>query len=149
MEACPDCGARLGMSETCQSIFDALLALEFSDPAYGEVHFLTVTCFMIQHNRYSDQALAWIRPQLHAFLAEGVNPVEIRRRAAVEMGNGQRDWNVVRSPQDRPLPMVPWQVTIVEVAEQVGDAASYRKAVRLWGESTLKQMDVLLNGSVS
>ncbi|QYR19267.1 hypothetical protein KZ483_15075 [Paenibacillus sp. sptzw28] len=29
-----------------------MLALEFSDPGYGRVHFLTVACFIIQHNRY-------------------------------------------------------------------------------------------------
>lgn len=144
-DTCPECGARLCAHETCQSIFDSFLALEFSDPAYGEVHFLTVACYMIQHNRYSDEALLWIRPQLHAFLAEGVNPAEIRRRAAVETGNGQRDWKVVRSPQARLLPKVLWQITIVDVAVHAGDAVSYCDWVRLWGASTLKQMDALID----
>jgi len=145
---CPECGAQLDDDATCQSIFDNFLALDFSDPAYGEVHFLTVACYMIQHNRYSDEALLWIRPQLHAFLAEGVNPAEIRRRAAVETGNGQRDWKVVRSPQARLLPKVLWQITIVDVAVHAANAASYREWVRRWGESTLKQMDVLVNGQI-
>lgn len=149
MEPCPDCGARLGMSETCQSIFDSFLALEFSDPAYGEVHFLTVACFMIQHHRYSDAALAWIRGMLHAYLADNLPPSEIRRFATSQTNNAMRSWKVLRSSSDRPLPKIAWRVTIADVAEQAGDADSYRKAVRLWGESTLKQMDALVNGQAS
>lgn len=58
---CPECGATWLEDSTCQSVFDEFLVLEYSDPAYGEVHFLTVVCFMIQHGRYSDEALVWIR----------------------------------------------------------------------------------------
>ncbi len=54
---CPVCGAVLPEGSTCQSIFDEFLNLEYTDPAYGQVHYLTVTCFMIQHERYSDEAL--------------------------------------------------------------------------------------------
>ena len=52
---CPLCGAKWKNSLTCQEMFDEFLALEFSDAAYGKVHLLTVTCFMTQHQRYSDQ----------------------------------------------------------------------------------------------
>jgi hypothetical protein len=45
---CPECGSRLNDGITCQSILESFLALEFSDPAYGAVHFLTASCFMIQ-----------------------------------------------------------------------------------------------------
>lgn len=145
MEPCPDCGARFDGNKTCQSIFDAFLALEFSDPAYGEVHFLTVACFMIQHNRYSDAALAWIRGMLQAYLEGNLPPSEIRRLATGEMNNAVRSWKVLRSPDDRLLPKIAWRVMIADAAEQAGDATSYRRAMRLWGESTLKQMDVLVN----
>jgi hypothetical protein len=69
---CSECGAVLQDESSCQEIFDSFLALEFEDPAYGEVHFLTVACFMIQHQRYSDEALAWIAQSLRAYLEEGV-----------------------------------------------------------------------------
>ena len=58
--ACAECGAIIDQEESCQEIFDRFLVLEFSDPEYGAVHFLTVACFMIQHRRYSDAALGWI-----------------------------------------------------------------------------------------
>jgi hypothetical protein len=56
---CAECGAVLPEGETCQTIFESFMALEFSDLAYGEVHFLTVACYMIQHGRYGDEVLAW------------------------------------------------------------------------------------------
>jgi hypothetical protein len=79
VDLCLDCSARLGMSVTCQSMFDVFLAVEFSDPAYGEMRFLTVASFMIQHNCYSDAALASIWGKLHAYLEDHLPPSEIRR----------------------------------------------------------------------
>lgn len=141
--ACPECGAQLEDATTCQSIFDSFLALEFSDPAYGEVHFVTVACFMIQHGRYSDSALAWIQPKLHAYLEDGLPVSELRRQAADETNDPQRGWKVLRSAQDRPLAKVAWRVTIADVAAHVADAADYCTWVRRWGTSTLQQMEAL------
>ena len=140
---CPECGARLEVGSTCQSIFDSFLALEFSDPAYGEVHFVTVACFMIQHGRYSDAALAWIQPKLHAYLDDGLPVSELRRQAAGETNSADRDWKVLRSAQEKPLPKVAWQVTITDVAAHAANAADYCAWVRRWGVSTLQQMDAL------
>lgn len=141
--ACPECGAQLEDGTTCQSIFDSFLALEFSDPAYGEVHFVTVACFMVQHGRYSDAALAWIQPKLRAYLEEGLPVSELRRQAAGETNNADRDWKVLRAAQDRPLPKVAWQVTITDVAAHAGEAQSYCAWVRRWGASVLQQMEAL------
>ena len=149
VEACPDCGARLGMSVTCQSMFDVLLAVEFSDPAYGEVHFLTVASFMIQHNCYSDAALAWIWGRLHAYREDHHPLSEIQRFAMGETKNALHSWKVLRFSSDQPLLKIARSVTIANVAEQAGDAACSRRAVRLWGESILEQMDVLVNGQAS
>lgn len=140
---CLDCGARLEAGTTCQSIFDSFLTLEFSDPAYGEVHFLTVACFMVQHGRYSDATLAWIQSKLRAYLEENLPVSEIRRSAADETNNVERGWQVLRQAQDRPLPKINWQVTIADVAEHAADAADYCNWVRRWGAATLRQMDAL------
>ncbi len=139
---CPECGAQLADGTTCQSIFDSFLALEFSDPAYGAVHFLTVACFMIQHNRYSDEALAWIQPKLRAHLEDGLAVEDLRRQAAAETRSPERGWKVLRSTQARPLPEVAWQVTIADVAAHAADAQSYCDWVRRWGAATLRQMVV-------
>lgn len=141
---CPDCGAWLEAGTTCQSIFDSFLALEFSDPAYGEVHFATVACFMIQHGRYSDAALAWIQPKLRAYLEDNTPVSEIRRSAASETNNAERGWKVLRQAQDRPLPKIAWQVTIADVALHAAEAADYSNWVKRWGKVTLQQMDVLM-----
>ncbi len=45
-ERCTECGAVLPEGSTCQTIFDEFLILEYTNPVYGQVHFLTVACFI-------------------------------------------------------------------------------------------------------
>jgi hypothetical protein len=137
---CPECGAILNENESCQSIFDEFLVLEYTDPAYGAVHFLTVACFMVQHGRYSDEALAWIEGQLRAYLDEGVPAGHIRRQAAKETNQGKRTWKVIRPADAPPLPKVAWSMTIADVAAQYQDAESYRALVTDWARRTLQEM---------
>jgi hypothetical protein len=143
-ETCPECGAVLPEGSTCQSIFDEFLALEFTDPAYGEVHFLTVACFMIQHGRYSDAALTWIGQKLRAYLEEGEPIGQIRQQAASEAGPQVRTWKVMRQTGERPLPRIAWSVTIMDVANHFEEAASYREWVTRWARATLQEMKLLL-----
>jgi hypothetical protein len=138
--ACSDCGASLTEPDTCQSIFDSFLVLEFSDPAYGAVHFLTVACYMIQHGRYSDAALAWIEKMLRAYLDEGLTSDQLRRQAAQDASQQARAWKVMRQPGERPLPKIAWAMTIADVAARNHAAASYCEAVRKWVRTTLAQM---------
>ncbi len=141
---CPICGARLAEGETCASIFDTFLVLEFSDPAYGEVHMLTVACFMIQHNRYSDSALLWMRDTLAAHLDGGLSPQEIRRGMGITAANDQRAWKVLRQPDEHLLPAVAWSVTIADVAHAYHGAAGYCAQIRRWARATLNEMPALL-----
>lgn len=143
-KVCPECGAFLEENTTCQDIFDSLLALEYSDPSYGEVHFLTVACFMIQHGRYSDEGLRWIEQKLRAHLEDGVPVDVIRRRAAEEADQANRAWKVARSPGAAPLPKIAWSLTIADVAAHRQDAASYRDRVREWARTTLQEMKPLI-----
>ncbi len=101
---------------------------------------LTVACFMIQHGRYSDEALVWIRRQLQAHLDEGVPVAEIRRGAAKETGQQVRTWKVTRRPEDPPMPKVTWSMTIAHVVASYQDAASYCDLVRRWARITLQEM---------
>jgi hypothetical protein len=143
---CPDCGALLA-EDTCRAIFDEFLVLEFSDPGYGEVHMLTVACFMIQHGLYSDEALVWIAQKLRATLEEGLPAEKIRRQAAREAGPGARTWKVTRQPGARPLPKIAWSMTIVDVAAHYQDAIRYCTAVTRWARSTLQEMQPLISKS--
>lgn len=138
---CPECGAILDDENTCQAIFETLLALEYSDPGYGQVHFLTVACFMIQHRRYSDEALAWIQPLVRSYLEDGLPGDRLRRLAAQDTSSHTRSWKVLRAAGAPPLPKVAWTMTIAEVTSQYRDARSYQELVRQWAHITLKQME--------
>jgi hypothetical protein len=140
MPICAECGASLPEGRSCQEIFDKYLALEFSDPGYGAVHFLTVSCFMVQHGRYSDEALVWMRAQLRAYLEEGKPIDEVRSAAQQSASNTSRTWKVLRAPDAPPLPKINWSMTLADVDRQQQDAASYRALVRQWAETTLREM---------
>jgi hypothetical protein len=137
-ERCASCGAVLPPGRTCQSIFDECLVLEL-DPAYGKVHLLTVACFMIQHDRYSDEALIWIEPQLRDNL-NGVPVQHIRQRIAKETQQANRTWKVVREAGARSLPKVAWSVTIADVVPFLQDASGYCEQVQQWARATLQEM---------
>lgn len=70
VEICSIFGGNWNNGLTCQDMFDEFLALEFSYPAYGKIHMLTVACFMIQHHRYSNPALFWIQEKLSEVLVK-------------------------------------------------------------------------------
>jgi len=137
---CPECGALLPAETSCQAIFDTLLNLEYSDPEYGQVHLLIVACFMIQHGRYSDEALVWIEQTLRDYLEGGMTIAQVRHKAARETRPGRRLWKVNRSPGAAPLPRIAWSMTIADVASSVQDASSYRLGVEQWARLTLQEM---------
>ena len=143
---CSECGAVFDEDTSCQTIFDALLVLEFTNPEYGEVHMLTVACFMIQHGRYSDEALTWIEKKLRANLEKGIPAEQIRRQAAKETGLVGRTWKINRQADAPLLPKIAWSMTIADVALKYADASSYRDLVKQWAGITLKEMKPLLSG---
>jgi hypothetical protein len=150
VNTCPECGAKLRGYNNCQEIFDTFLALEFSDFAYAPVHFLTVTCFMIQHGRYSDEGLAWIEQKLRDHLKTGVSPDQIRRQASKDVDQTTRGWKINRSPESPPQKKIKWSMTIADVAagyiDEQGnpDARRYRERIEQWAQVTLEEMQPLL-----
>lgn len=141
---CPECGAAYQDDLTCESVFNEFLALEFTGAEYGAVHMLTVACFMIQHGRYSDEGLVWIKQRLHEALEKAIPQEQIRRQAATEIGQDRRSWKVTRRPGDPPQAKIPWSMSILDVAAQYRDAESYRRLVRQWAATTLAEMQPLL-----
>ncbi len=142
---CPECGAALTGYADCQAIFESFLELEFTDPDYGQVHMLTVACFMIQHGRYGDEALKWIERQLRAYLEEGLPVEQIRKQGARQTGQAERTWKVTRQPEAPLLPKIAWSMTIADVAANYRDAGSYCELVRQWARVTLREMQPLLD----
>lgn len=76
---CVKCGAVHPQDNTCESIFNEFMALEFTDPSYGQVHFLTVASYMVQHEGYSDEMYVWVQTALRRHLEEGY-PAELIRQ---------------------------------------------------------------------
>ena len=142
---CPECGAVLPEGVTCQSVFDEFLVLEFTDPEYGEVHMLTVACYMVQHGRYSDAGLVWIEQRLRDYLERGIPARLIRQGAAHETGQGVRNWKVTRQPGDTPQAQINWSMSIVDVALQYEGAAGYRECITEWAKSVLREMQPLVD----
>lgn len=142
-ERCTECGAVLSEGSTCQTIFEEFLSLEYTNPAYGQVHFLTVACFMIQHGRYSDEALTGMQSLLRAALDEQLPAQQLRERAAKGMSDAPRSWKVIRQPDAPPLPKVAWSVTIADVAQSVQNPQKYCEQVKQWARVTLQQMPAL------
>ncbi len=146
-EICPECGGAPLDGKTCQEIFDAFLVLEFTDPGYGEVHFLTVACFMIQHGRYSDEGLAWIHGMMTRYFEEGLTHEQLRRLAAQNTGTRRRTWKVKRRPDAPEQARIDWSMRIGDVDARYLDAASYRELIRQWARVTLDEMAPLITRS--
>ena len=139
-ERCPECGAKLEIASSCQEIFDSFLVMEFTDPGYGVVHFLTVACFMIQHDRYSEAGRIWIRQQMRVYLEEGLSGEELRQRIGKSAEQSTRGWKVTRSADEPAHPKLDWSMTIEDVAEQFQDAPSYCALIEQWARVTLAEM---------
>jgi hypothetical protein len=137
---CSLCSAATDIDLTCQDRFDEFLALEFSNPAYGKVHMLTVSCFMIQHQRYSDPALLWMQRALQDVLENGLDPSEIRLQMTSDVDQGKRDWKIERQPGERKLPHIHWTITIADVYQHKNDPISYCAWVEKWARATLNEM---------
>ncbi len=141
---CPECGATLPGELPCQAQFEELLALEFTSPPHGQVHMPTVACFMIQHNRYSDEALAWMASQLRAHLEQGLSPDLIRSRAARVALQPNRTWKIPRQPGARLLPVIRWSMSITDLFSTRHDPDLYCAMARRWAATTLAEMQPLL-----
>ncbi len=141
---CPQCGALIRNGVTCEEAFHQMLALEFEDESFNDIHFLTVATYMIQHGQYSPAALVWIEERLREYLHDGVSTSRIRRQAVQHMDGKQRNWKVLRQPDEPPQDFIPWSITIQEVFQSYQDPPGYCRAVKHWAEVTLNEMQPLI-----
>jgi len=98
---------------------------------------------MIQHGRYSDEALIWIEDKLRAYLEDGTPIEQIRKHAGRGAGQDRRTWKVTRQPGTPPPSKVSWSITIADIASNYQDAGSYCKLVTQWARITLQEMKPL------
>lgn len=141
---CPTCGAVLadGISG-CESLRDALLAFEYENAVPHRTHFLMVTCYLVQHNQYSDEALGWAEQMLRLHLDETLSEQELTRRLTQPAHDRPRNWRFNRRADARVLPRVRWTLTIGDIIAEASAVERYQRAVRHWAEVTLRQMPEL------
>ena len=138
MEQCPECGAVGSEGKSCEELFHICLGLEFSDPAYGAVHNLTVPAYYLQHpSLLSRKGWQEMQATLAGFLVAGVSVGEMRRRATVRLDSGRRDFSF-RQGESMALSEIVWSATIVDVC--LDDPEIYRADIRRWAQAVLADL---------
>lgn len=141
MDACPECGAAWKDGNSCEGFFHACLALEFSDPAYGAVHNLTVPAYYLQHpSLLSRPGWEEIYRTLSGFLVDGVSVGQMRRRATATLDSGRREFSLRKGPP-MDLNGIAWTHTIAAVRLDSGEV--YRSDVRHWAQAVLADLKTL------
>jgi hypothetical protein len=137
---CLKCDAELADGEDCRGRFDLCLALEYENPsAYGAVHHLTVTCYMLQHNAYSHQAWLEARTMLDWFVRQGVEPAEFRKQNRDHVDSGRRKWSITNGPRFPQFDRISWTRTIADV--RLDNPDNYCADMRLWAASVLEDTE--------
>ena len=129
---CPECGA-----PDCRSRFDEFLVLEFSDPAYGAVHNLTVATYMLQHSSKLTRE-GWLheRELLREFLVENRSPEFIRKQYKDLVDSGKRKFKITSTDGLPKIDKTTWTKTIVDV--HTDDALTYCEDIRTWARCVLE-----------
>lgn len=129
---CPECGG-----VDCKTRFDSFLALEFTDPAFGAVHHLTVTAYMLQHSSQLTRE-GWLheRELLRAFLVENKSPAFIRKQSKDLVDSGKRTFKI-KSRDGKPvIDKTKWAKTILDVRTE--NAEVYCEDVSAWAMAVLE-----------
>lgn len=128
---CPECGAA---GSQCETRFDEFLVLEFSDPAYGAVHHLTVAAFMLQHSsRLTREGWLAERKLLREFLVENKPPSFIRKQNRDLVDSGRRTFKF-KSRDGKPvIQKFSWARTILDIRPE--NAGTYCADVTDWARS--------------
>lgn len=130
---CPECGAAWPEGRTCDDDFYQMLYWESEYPEYGIVHHLMVLCFYLQHpSRYSREGLDGAKEILTAFVVDGVEPAEMRRRNAPRVASDVRTTPITARPDNAGAYAKPvvWTMRAADVAR--GDVHAYVENVRAW-----------------
>ena len=134
---CPECGAS---NSACESRFHECLAKEFEYPAYGAVHHLTVTAYMLQHSSQLTRE-GWLheRDLLREFLVENKPSAFIRNRNKDLVDSGKRAFKIKSKDGVPVISKTTWTKTIMDV--RMENAEAYCEDVTAWAMSALEEVE--------
>ena len=130
---CPECGAP---DSLCQTRFDELLVLEFTDAGYGAVHHLTVATYMLQHSSKLTRE-GWLheRELLREFLIANKPPAFIRKQNKDLVDSGKRKFKIKSRDGLPVINKTIWTKTILDVHTE--NAEVYCEDINSWANSVL------------
>ncbi|HML23098.1 MAG TPA: DUF5946 family protein [Aggregatilinea sp.] len=138
-QQCPECGAAWTDGVTCEDHFHQMLFWENEYPEKTlPVHHLLVLSYYLQHpSLYSPDGLAHGMTLLTAFVEQGAEPAEMRRRQRDAVNSGNRAWNITSRSGARGAYTYPptWTITAGDITAQGVDP--YMDNVRRWARSIL------------
>ena len=134
---CPECGAQ---DNACEARFHECLALEFSDAAYGAVHYLTVAAYMLQHSSKLTRD-GWLheRNLLREFLVENKPPAFIRQQNKDLVDSGKRAFKIKSKDGMPVISKTSWTNTILDI--RMDNAEEYCEDVTSWAGSVLEDTE--------
>jgi hypothetical protein len=140
---CPQCGAILASDEACSDRFTTTQIKEVENPStYYAVHYLSVPCYMLQHNAYSLAGWLAVRQLLYQFVYEGLTPAEARRQNRTTWDSGRRKWSLTRGTKLDQVGDIVWTRTIADV--RFDTALHYCADVRDWAIAVLADTEALV-----
>ncbi|MDQ3004396.1 MAG: DUF5946 family protein [Chloroflexota bacterium] len=132
---CAECGAP---DNLCQTRFDKILVLEFTDAGYGAVHHLTVAAYMVQHSsKLTREGWLFERELLREFLVENKPPAFIRKQNKDLVDSGKRKFKIKSRDGLPVINKTQWTKTILNVRTE--NAEDYCEDVTAWARSALEE----------
>jgi len=138
---CPQCRGVFSGEERCRERFDLGQVKEMEQPAYGAVHHLSVPCYLLQHNVYSQRGWLEVRKLLSRFVNDGWTPA-MARRAIQAQATSRRTWNLTRGAKLPGVEQIAWSFTIADV--RLGRAEDYCADVLTWARRVLADSEELV-----
>lgn len=139
---CPQCGAKFTSKETCQDRFNANQLKEIEQPEYYAVHNLSVPCYMLQHNVYSQKGWLAVRELLLQFVYNSLKPEIARKQNRIKYDSGHRKWSFTKGPKLPGVEKIKWSFTIADV--RLDSAEIYCKDILHWAKNILEDSKQLV-----
>ena len=115
--------------EAWRSQFHYCLQLEFSDPAFFQVHHLVVLAYMLQTGAYSDRAFSEARALLKKWLHKDLTIPQVRREYK------KKGFAVKTEAVNNNVDKYSWRLTILDV--DTSSVTGYVASVARWAADVL------------